>query len=643
MAGAQYSVILTAQLSGTAGSVSAGAVLCHDSSGVSYVVATLANRAGIYPAACIALTTGTNSTSVIAQTCGEVPFGITGLGNGSIAYVRVTDTGVLARVTSPSVDDVIVGKCDTFGNVQLAFIPYGSQGYNVVSAINVVTDFGADQTGVTDSTTAIQNALNAVPSQGGSVFFPRGTYKTSSVLTLKKFTKAYGEGIPATVINSSSATNILQYIGTLDGGVYAPLVIEDMTLQSAAGAAEAGFFHQGGSQLFFNRVLTEAPHVGIILDQSEGAYINDSYFDAPATGAGAWIVDGATFFTAWQANHAYTLNTVIRATNGSPQYSAGLAYRCTTAGTSASSEPTWDTVAGHTTTSGTAVFTNEVPGEFTNGIRFTNCEFHNGLIGLIDDGGDSHSVENCLFEGNTFAAARITATKNFSLRDCYIENTFSSANGLYTDDHLVNPSDFSTASVISGGTPANTDFSNNFVSVSTLGHSVYLNAAVTALVMSNNDLLNGATPHVLNMNLAISVALINNSIVNAMYASPPGQLFETTNTTTKYHGMMCLPFDAKATLANGANANVDSTGFTVMNINSNVTGAYSINGFTGGVSGRSLIVMNTLNQTLTLTNDATSTSANRLYCIGRTDTTVPPYGSAEFIYDSAVSRWTQLR
>lgn len=39
-----------------------------------------------------------------------------------------------------------------------------------------VLDFGADPTGVADSTTAIQDAINAVVASGGVVYFPAGTY-----------------------------------------------------------------------------------------------------------------------------------------------------------------------------------------------------------------------------------------------------------------------------------------------------------------------------------------------------------------------------------------------------------------------------------------------------------------------------------
>lgn len=47
-------------------------------------------------------------------------------------------------------------------------------GKHSVSVLNVVTDYGADPTGATDSTAALQNAANAGP---GVMYFPPGTYQ----------------------------------------------------------------------------------------------------------------------------------------------------------------------------------------------------------------------------------------------------------------------------------------------------------------------------------------------------------------------------------------------------------------------------------------------------------------------------------
>lgn len=46
------------------------------------------------------------------------------------------------------------------------------------------TPFFADATGAADSTTAIQNAINALPVSGGTVLFPPGQYKISSSLVI---------------------------------------------------------------------------------------------------------------------------------------------------------------------------------------------------------------------------------------------------------------------------------------------------------------------------------------------------------------------------------------------------------------------------------------------------------------------------
>lgn len=42
--------------------------------------------------------------------------------------------------------------------------------------INVVTDFGADNTGTNDTSQALINAFNSIATTGGTVFFPNGTY-----------------------------------------------------------------------------------------------------------------------------------------------------------------------------------------------------------------------------------------------------------------------------------------------------------------------------------------------------------------------------------------------------------------------------------------------------------------------------------
>lgn len=88
-----------------------------------------------------------------------------------------------------------------------------------------------------------------------------------------------------------------------------------------------------------------------ITNTSSGCAI---YLDANCTNI---KIDRETFFNvgtivAWQASTAYVLNTLA-----APSTYGELVFKCTTAGTSNTTEPTWPTTVGGTVTDGTAVWT----------------------------------------------------------------------------------------------------------------------------------------------------------------------------------------------------------------------------------------------------------------------------------------------
>ncbi|QOZ25285.1 hypothetical protein [Bradyrhizobium sp. CCBAU 51753] len=70
-----------------------------------------------------------------------------------------------------------------------------------------------------------------------------------------------------------------------------------------------------------------------------------------------WYVSSTAYalVATFQTSHAYALNDIVRPT--SPSATNKYSYKCTTAGTSGGSEPSWTTTKGNTTTSGTATFT----------------------------------------------------------------------------------------------------------------------------------------------------------------------------------------------------------------------------------------------------------------------------------------------
>jgi hypothetical protein len=76
-----------------------------------------------------------------------------------------------------------------------------------------VLDFGADPTGATDSTTAIQNAINSLPSSGGQVLFTPGTFQASN-LTVPSNVTLRGQTRNVCILKANSSGNSDYFIGT---------------------------------------------------------------------------------------------------------------------------------------------------------------------------------------------------------------------------------------------------------------------------------------------------------------------------------------------------------------------------------------------------------------------------------------------
>lgn len=116
----------TAPLSSLAGTVTIGQCLVDDggSSAPSgrYVVSTTANR-GTKRSSGIAITTGDASNSVAMFVKGELAPAYTGLAAGVASPLRVSSSGALERVTTPTSSDDVVGYCEANGLAHLDFGP----------------------------------------------------------------------------------------------------------------------------------------------------------------------------------------------------------------------------------------------------------------------------------------------------------------------------------------------------------------------------------------------------------------------------------------------------------------------------------------------------------------------------------------
>jgi len=179
--------------------------------------------------------------------------------------------------------------------------------------INVVT-YGADPSGAKDSTTAIQDAINALPAAvGGVVYLPAGTYQVSGTLTCTT--------VPAYFLGDGAWATILAFTGTGDCvRIYDPTTYSSRTRYSGglrgitidgagAGAGSAGL------------------HVGDLLQYELGLTVQN--FSQP--GSIGVHLDNTYYWTEQLYGRVYTQNCashVVFDCTGTAATSSGSFDRC---------------------------------------------------------------------------------------------------------------------------------------------------------------------------------------------------------------------------------------------------------------------------------------------------------------------------
>jgi hypothetical protein len=165
----------------------------------------------------------------------------------------------LASTADVSLGDALIGGKHTLTNA----VAFTLHQYHENRAVNVKTDFGAVGDGVTDDTTAIQNAIDAVGAAGGGkIRFPAGVYAISSGLVVEKNGVSLvgaGQGISnyaggsSAAVRATAATTI-KWIGSAGSGT-----MVKFTSDSADGGTETA---KGGGGID-----------GIFIDGQENALV----------------------------------------------------------------------------------------------------------------------------------------------------------------------------------------------------------------------------------------------------------------------------------------------------------------------------------------------------------------------------------
>lgn len=125
--------------------------------------------------------------------------------------------------------------------------------------VNAVEDCGADPTGLTDTTVALQCALDLGQTEGRAVRFPGGTYRTSAPLNVHSFTHLFGDGWNVTFLRPmlvSYADHMIQYLSGSDDLV--ECTISDLQINgdfSGTRSADNGILLQRAQACVVERVF----------------------------------------------------------------------------------------------------------------------------------------------------------------------------------------------------------------------------------------------------------------------------------------------------------------------------------------------------------------------------------------------------
>lgn len=203
-------------------------------------------------------------------------------GSYTNANVTVNSQGIVTTISGGTAYLPLSGGTIT-GNLTVTGIIRG----DVPTVANVVA-FGADPTNTSDSTTAIQNAINSLTS-GGIVYFPPGTYKYSS-LTVSNAITLQGTGWSASTLITNSATATCLTMGVSSG-------LKDLQLASSVTRTNNPYVNIQNNAVLIERLSIIGYFQGILIGATGGAQpvdvqIYNCNFNTPATGAGSFGIFG---------------------------------------------------------------------------------------------------------------------------------------------------------------------------------------------------------------------------------------------------------------------------------------------------------------------------------------------------------------
>ena len=127
---------------------------------------------------------------------------------------------------------------------------------------------------------------------------------------------------------------------------------------------------------------------------------------------------------------------------------------------------------------------------------------------------------------------------------------------------------------------------------------------------------------------------VGTKIINTDFSDNASGTVRDAGSRTNYHNQGGVQFTA----VNWANNNIDVAENRFVRI-VGPTAAFSISGIAAPVNGKTVILYNSVAFDMTITNDATSTLANRILTLTGADVVLTGVSSATFIYNLIDARW----
>ncbi len=156
-----------------------------------------------------------------------------GAGNPTVSQAIVAGTTVSAAMIP-----VVTAATQTLAGDAFAIKATGSTVSRSLSArandvVNAL-DWGADNTGVGDSSAAIQAAITSLGASGGRVLLPRGSYKIATRINIPEFCGVEGEGQRATRVLNYTGGDYAFQLGGSSGALHYGCSLRDLAINFQA-------------------------------------------------------------------------------------------------------------------------------------------------------------------------------------------------------------------------------------------------------------------------------------------------------------------------------------------------------------------------------------------------------------------------